>query len=87
MQRICIGAYVLTGGETAAIVVIDSIARLLPGAIHDDSTGQESFSGELDGGIEYPHYTRPDEWRGIRVPEVLLSGDHGMIQVWRNKNL
>lgn len=85
MRRICIGPYILTGGETAALVVLDSIARLIPGGIHSESASEESFSEELSGGIEYPHYTRPSEWRGQRVPEVLISGDHAKVGQWRRK--
>lgn len=84
MRRVCIGPYILTGGETAALVILDSIARLIPGGIHSESASEESFSEELSGGIEYPHYTRPDEWRGRRVPDTLLSGDHTDIDTWRS---
>lgn len=87
MRRICIGPYILTGGETAALVVIDSIARLIPGGIHDESASEESFSLDLSGGIEYPHYTRPSEWRDRRVPEALISGDHAKVVQWRRKHI
>jgi tRNA (guanine37-N1)-methyltransferase len=84
-DAISIGPYVLSGGELPAMVVIDAIARLLPGALADGSAEQETFSAELEGGLEYPHYTRPPEFRGWRVPEVLLSGDHGRIDEWRRE--
>ena len=81
-----IGPYVLSGGELPATVVTDAIARLLPGALGSEESGLvESFSAELDGGLEYPHYTRPSEFRGWRVPEVLLSGDHKKIDAWRRE--
>ncbi len=79
-----IGPYVLSGGEPAAMVVCDAVVRKLAGALgHADSAAEESFSPALEGGPEYPHFTRPAEWRGHRVPEVLLSGDHGRIRGWR----
>ncbi|MCS7190994.1 MAG: tRNA (guanosine(37)-N1)-methyltransferase TrmD, partial [Fimbriimonadales bacterium] len=78
---ISIGDYVLTGGELPALIVIDSVVRLLPGAIHSpESLGQDSYA---DGLLGYPQYTRPPEFRGMRVPEVLLSGNHGAIARWR----
>ena len=83
-DAISIGPYVLSGGELPAMVVTDAVARLLPGALGSEESGrQESFSAELDGGLEYPHYTRPPEFRGWRVPDILLSGDHGRIDEWR----
>jgi tRNA (guanine37-N1)-methyltransferase len=83
-DTVSIGPYVLSGGELPAMVVIDAIARRLPGALgSEESAVEESFSAELDGGLEYPHYTRPAEFRGWPVPEVLLSGDHGRIEEWR----
>jgi tRNA (guanine37-N1)-methyltransferase len=84
-DAISIGPYVLSGGELPAMVVTDAIARRLPGAIDEESGLVESFSAELDGGLEYPHYTRPAEFRGWRVPDVLLSGDHGKIEEWRKE--
>src|SRR5205814_10701615 len=85
-DAISIGPYVLSGGELPAMVVTDAIARRLPGALGSEESGlEESFSEELDGGLEYPHYTRPSEFRGWRVPEVLLSGDHKKIDAWRRK--
>jgi tRNA (guanine37-N1)-methyltransferase len=83
-DAISIGPYVLSGGELPAMVVLDAVARLLPGATgSDESPLVESFSAELDGGLEYPHYTRPAEFRGWRVPDVLLSGNHARIEDWR----
>ncbi len=81
---ISIGPYVLSGGELAAMVVCDAVIRKLPGALgHEDSAVEESFSTALEGAPEYPHYTRPADWRGHTVPEVLLSGDHAKIREWR----
>lgn len=83
-DALSIGRYVLAGGELAAMVVADAVLRKLPGALgHADSAVEESFSAALDGLPEYPHYTRPAEWRGHRVPEVLLSGHHEHIRAWR----
>ena len=80
-REISIGDYILSGGEAAAMVVIDAVVRLLPGALGDEqSATEESFSSGL---LEYPHYTRPREFRGMAVPEVLLSGDHAKIEQWR----
>ncbi len=81
---VSIGPYVLSGGELAAMVVCDAVMRRLPGALgHEESAVEESFSPALGGAPEYPHYTRPFEWHGHEVPEVLLSGDHGRIREWR----
>ncbi len=82
-DSISIGPYVLSGGELPAMVVLDAVARRLPGAIREESGAVESFSQELEGGLEFPHYTRPAEFRGWRVPDVLLSGNHGLIEAWR----
>ena len=83
-EQLSIGRYVLAGGELAAMVVCDTVLRKLPGALgHADSAHEESFSTALDGAPEYPHYTRPAEWRGWTVPEVLLSGHHARIREWR----
>ena len=85
-DAISVGPYVLSGGELPAMVVVDAIARLLPGALGSEESGRvESFSSAFEGGLEYPHYTRPAEFRGWRVPEVLLSGDHGRIDTWRRE--
>jgi tRNA (guanine37-N1)-methyltransferase len=83
-ETLSIGRYVLSGGEPAARVLCDAILRKLPGALgHVDSAVEESFSKALDGEPEYPHYTRPAEYRGWRVPEILLSGHHERIREWR----
>src|SRR4051794_25970997 len=83
-DAISIGPYVLAGGELAAMVVMDAVLRQVPGALgHEDSAVEESFSQALEGGPEYPHYTRPAVWRGYAVPEILLSGDHAKIRAWR----
>ena len=84
-DAVSIGPYVLSGGELPAMVVLDAVARRLPGALSDGSGTDESFSEALAGGLEYPHYTRPPEFRGWRVPEVLLSGDHARIAEWRRE--
>ena len=79
-----IGPYVLAGGELAAMVVCDAVLRKLPGALgHEESALEESFSEALEGAPEYPHYTRPYDWRGHTVPEILLSGDHAKVREWR----
>ena len=81
---VSVGPYVLSGGELAAMVVCDAVIRKLPGALgHEDSATEESFSTVLEGAPEYPHYTRPADWRGHVVPEVLLSGDHARVREWR----
>ena len=80
-EELSIGDYVVSGGEIAAVVVIDAVARLVPGVLGcAESAAEESFA---DGLLEYPHYTRPPEFRGARVPQMLLSGDHGAIARWR----
>ena len=84
-DAISIGPYILSGGELPAMVVTDAIARRLPGALNEESGLVESFSAELEGGLEYPHYTRPAEFRGWRAPDVLLSGDHRRIDEWRKE--
>ena len=82
-DELSIGDVVLSGGEVAALVIIDAVSRLLPGALGcESSAAVESFS---DGVLEYPHYTRPPEFRGLRVPDVLVSGDHGVIARWRRQ--
>ncbi len=83
-EEISVGRYVLSGGELAAMVVCDAVLRKLPGALgHADSVVEESFSPALGGMPEYPHYTRPADHRGWRVPDVLLSGHHEEIRRWR----
>jgi tRNA (guanine37-N1)-methyltransferase len=84
-DAVSIGPYVLSGGELPAMVVLDAVARRLPGAMRDESSTFESFSPALEGGLEFPQYTRPAEFRGWRVPEVLLSGDHARIDSWRKE--
>jgi tRNA (guanine37-N1)-methyltransferase len=84
-ESVSIGPYVLSGGELPAMVVLDAVARRLPGAIKEESALEETFSAGLEGGVEYPHYTRPAEFRGWQVPEVLLSGDHARIAEWRRE--
>ena len=85
-DQVSIGRYVLAGGEPAAMVVADTVLRKLPGVLgKDESALEESFSEALEGGLEYPHYTRPAEWRGWPVPEVLLSGHHERIREWRRE--
>lgn len=81
-DSICVGDYVLSGGEAAAAIVIDAVSRLVPGVIGNaESLAEESFTS---GGLEYPQYTRPEDFRGARVPQVLLSGDHAAIARWRH---
>jgi tRNA (guanine37-N1)-methyltransferase len=83
-ETLSIGRYVLSGGEVAAMVVCDAVLRKLPGALgHEESVVEESFSEALGGAPEYPHYTRPAEYRGWGVPEILLSGHHERIREWR----
>jgi tRNA (guanine37-N1)-methyltransferase len=83
-DQVSIGRYVLAGGELAAMVVLDTVLRKLPGVLGDDASAvEESFSVALEGAPEYPHYTRPADWRGWTVPEVLLSGHHARVRDWR----
>ena len=84
-DAVSIGPYVLSGGELPAMVLVDAVVRRLPGALTEGSGEHESFSAELEGGLEYPHYTRPAEVRGWPVPDVLLSGDHARIAAWRRE--
>jgi tRNA (guanine37-N1)-methyltransferase len=84
-DAVSIGPYVLSGGELPAMVVLDVVARRLPGAVREESAVYESFSAALEGGYEFPQYTRPAEFRGWSVPEVLLSGDHARIDAWRRE--
>lgn len=81
-EEISIGDYVLTGGELPAMVLIDSVSRYVKGVLNDESTSEESFSNNL---LEYPQYTRPEEFRGKKVPEVLISGHHENIKKWREE--
>jgi len=83
-REVSLGDYVLAGGETAAMVVVEACTRHLPGALgNEDSKREESFSEDLDGLLEYPQYTRPQSFRELSVPEVLRGGDHGKIDEWR----
>ena len=83
-DEISIGDYVLTGGELPALVMMDAVARLIDGVLsNEDSAQTESFMG--DGQLEYPQYSRPEEWHGQRVPPILLSGDHGAVDRWRRE--
>jgi tRNA (guanine37-N1)-methyltransferase len=83
---VSIGPYVISGGELAAMVVCDAVIRKLPGALgHEESALEESFSEALEGAPEYPHYTRPFDWHGHTVPEILLSGDHARVREWRRE--
>ncbi|MBN1258347.1 tRNA (guanosine(37)-N1)-methyltransferase TrmD [Candidatus Peregrinibacteria bacterium] len=87
-MELSIGDYVLSGGELAAMVVIDAVSRLVPGALgNDESHREETFSKKLGRKKEYPHYTKPAEFRGMKVPEVLQSGNHGAIEKWRRAHL
>ena len=84
-DAISIGPYILSGGELPAMVLVDAVARRLPGAIREESAAVETFSAELEGGVEFPQYTRPPEFHGWTVPDVLLSGDHARIATWRRE--
>lgn len=85
-EELSIGDYVLTGGELPAMVVIDAVARQLPGVLSkDESSHEESFSAALDRKKEYPHYTRPEDFRGMKVPEVLVNGNHKKIADWKKE--
>jgi len=87
-EEISIGDYVLTGGELPAMVLIDALARQIPGVLgKDESAEEESFSASLGRKKEYPHYTRPEEFRGLKVPDVLLGGNHAEINRWRKENV
>jgi tRNA (guanine37-N1)-methyltransferase len=87
LQELSVGDFVVSGGEIPALLLVDAVVRLLPGALGDEaSAGQDSFSRPCDQGrrlLEGPHYTRPREWRGRRVPDVLVSGDHEAVRSWR----
>jgi len=86
-DAISVGPYVLSNGDLPAMIVLDAVARRLPGALAEGSGELESFSADLEGGLEYPHYTRPSEFRGWTVPDVLLSGDHARIETWRREHV
>lgn len=86
-MEISVGDFVLTGGELPALTVIDAVSRLIPGVLGKEQSAEEdSFSSALERKKEYPHYTKPEEFEGMRVPEVLLSGNHAAIKEWRMKN-
>jgi tRNA (guanine37-N1)-methyltransferase len=83
LEEVSIGDYILSGGEPAALVLLDAVVRLLPGVMgNEESGGEESFENGL---LEHPHYTRPPEWEGRAIPEVLMSGNHGKIAAWRRE--
>src|SRR3954467_11606609 len=84
-EEISIGDYILNGGEAAAMVVIDACVRLVPGVLGDEQSSQDDSFSTQSGQLEFPQYTRPREYRGLEVPEVLLSGDHGEIARWRQE--
>ena len=87
-EEISIGDYVLTGGEIPAMVLIDAVCRHIPGVLgKDESSKEESYSPALEGKREYPHYTRPEDFNGLKVPDVLLSGHHKNIEEWRKSQL
>lgn len=87
-EEVSIGKYVMTGGELGAMVIVDVLTRLIPGVLGDDESSQEeSFSKALNGKKEYPHYTKPVEFKGLNVPEVLRSGHHANIKKWRHDHL
>ena len=86
-DALSVGPYVLSNGDLPAMLVLDAVARRLPGALAEGSGELESFSAELGGGLEYPHYTRPAEFRGWGVPDVLLSGDHARVEAWRREQV
>jgi len=86
-EQFCIGNYVLTGGELPAMVIVDSVVRLIPGVLGGEASAEiESFQAD-DKTIEFPQYTRPENFRGMKVPEVLLSGNHAEIDKWRNQRI
>ena len=83
LEEVSIGDYILSGGEPAALVLLDAVVRLLPGVMGNEASGgEESFEGGL---LEHPHYTRPPEWEGMPIPDVLLSGNHAKIEAWRRE--
>jgi tRNA (guanine37-N1)-methyltransferase len=86
-DAISVGPYVLSNGDLPAMVLLDAIARRLPGALAAGSGESESFSPALGGGLEHPHYTRPADFQGWPVPDVLLSGDHGKVEAWRREHV
>ncbi|MDD5377482.1 MAG: tRNA (guanosine(37)-N1)-methyltransferase TrmD [Candidatus Gracilibacteria bacterium] len=87
VEEISIGEYVLSSGELSSLVFIDGIVRLIPGVISPESLEEESYSKALEGKKEYPHYTRPEVFQGLRVPEELTSGNHKRIEEWKKKQI
>ena len=87
VEEISIGEYVLSSGELSSLVFIDGIVRLIPGVISPESLVEESYSKALKGKKEYPHYTRPEVFHGLQVPEPLVSGNHKKIEEWKRKHL
>ena len=86
-EEVSLGDFVLSGGETAALAMLDAVARLVPGVLgHEDSAKEDSFSGP-EGLLDHAHYTRPATWRGMDVPEILLSGNHAAIRAWRQEQM
>lgn len=85
-EQICIGNYVLTGGELPAMIIIDSVVRMLPGVLGGETSAEKESFQEDDKSIEHPHYTRPENFRGQKVPDVLLGGNHKEIELWRAEN-
>jgi tRNA (guanine37-N1)-methyltransferase len=85
-EEVSIGDYVLNGGEVAAMVIIDTVIRLVPGVIGDAESSRDDSFSTASGLLEFAQYTRPREYRGLEVPEILLSGDHGAIARWREQN-
>jgi tRNA (guanine37-N1)-methyltransferase len=86
-QELSIGNYILTGGEIPAMVVVDSVVRLLPGVLDPEAVVNESFSISKNQAFDFPQYTRPIEYQGYRVPDILLSGDHQKIEQWRQREI
>jgi tRNA (guanine37-N1)-methyltransferase len=86
-DAVSVGPYVLSNGDLPAMTILDAVGRRLPGALSEGSGELESFSAELGGGLEYPHYTRPAEFKGWAVPDVLLSGDHARVDAWRREQV
>lgn len=87
IEEISIGEYVLSSGELSSLVFIDGVVRLIPGVISSESLVEESYSKALGGKKEYPHYTRPEVFQGLRVPEELVSGNHKRIEEWKKKHI
>jgi tRNA (guanine37-N1)-methyltransferase len=84
-KQVSVGEYVLTGGELPAMVIIDAVTRLVPGVLGGETSAEKESYSQV-GVIEHPHYTRPEEFRGLKVPDILLSGHHAEIEAWRKDN-